>query len=238
MEALPEEIRPTTEVDGYAIQALVETTSLKPLSGWKIAATSKAGQKHIGADGPMLGRLLAERCHPSGTMINIDQNRMRVAEAEFAFRMGRTLRPRDGRYAVSEVMAAVDALHVAIEVPDSRYADFATVGAPSLIADNACAFEFVLGPEAPAVWRTTDLGTLWVLGRVNGQVVSEGKGEHVLGDPRVALTWLANTLSSLHIPLDGNQVVTTGTCLVPMPIAPGNVVEADFGTLGRVEVQV
>ena len=73
---------------------------------------------------------------------------MRVAEAEFAFRMGVDLPPRPQPYSVDEVLAAVATLHPAIEVPDSRFDDFTIVGAPQLIADNACAHLFVLGPAA------------------------------------------------------------------------------------------
>ena len=40
----------------------------------------------------------------------------------------------------------------------------------------------------------------------------------MLGDPRVALTWLANELSALGLALKAGQVVTTGTCLVPLEI--------------------
>jgi 2-keto-4-pentenoate hydratase len=60
----------------------------------------------------------------------------------------------------------------------------------------------------------------------------------VLGDPRVALTWLANELSSLGIILRAGQVVTTGTCLVPLEIAPGDHVRMNFGVLGRVECRL
>ena len=52
--------RPRDRADGYAIQAAIERTSTKPLFGWKIAATSEAGQRHINVDGPMAGRILAE----------------------------------------------------------------------------------------------------------------------------------------------------------------------------------
>ena len=55
------------------------------------------------------------------------------------------LPPRAAPYTIEEVLAAVETLHPAIEVPDSRYEDFAKVGAAQLIADNACAHYFVLG---------------------------------------------------------------------------------------------
>jgi 2-keto-4-pentenoate hydratase len=159
---------------------------------------------------------------------------MRVAEAEFAFRMGRDLPPRAGAYRIAEVLDAVSALHPAIEVPDSRYDDFTTVGAPQLIADNACAHLFVLGPEAPPGWRELDLVEHAVTGTIDGKLTREGRGANVLGDPRIALTWLVNELSGLGITLKAAQVVTTGTCLTPLPIVPGDTMTADFGALGRV----
>ena len=234
LPALPEPLRPATRAEGYAIQARLEALSPAPLRGWKIAATSAAGQAHIGVDGPLAGRLLAEMVFPDGATVPLGANRMRVAEAEFAFRMARDLPPRAEPYTTEEVLAAVAALHTAIEVPDSRFADFATVGAAQLIADNACAHQFVLGPEAPASWRGMDLAAHRVVGRVSGQPDREGIGANVLGDPRIALTWIANELSRHGVTLGAGQVVTTGTCLVPMEIGPGCTVEADYGVLGRV----
>ena len=124
-----------------------------------------------------------------------------------------------------------------IELPDSRFDDFATVGASLLIADNACAHEFVLGPATSAPWRELDLVRHRVVGMVAGKIEREGTGEAVLGDPRMALTWLVNELSGLGIPLAAGQVVTTGTCLAPMAIGAGDRVSADFGALGKVHVR-
>jgi 2-keto-4-pentenoate hydratase len=232
--ALPTTLCPMHREEGYAIQAHLEATSQQPLFGWKIAATSAAGQQHIGVDGPLAGRLLAEMVYPDGATIPLGANRMRVAEAEFAFRMGHDLPPRETPYEVDEVLAAVAALHLAIEIPDSRYADFATVGAPQLIADNACAHQFVLGPKAPDLWRQVDLASHRVVGKVSERLTREGIGSNVLGDPRVALTWLANELSKLGITLAADQVVTTGTCLVPLEMQANDTVTIDFGVLGQV----
>lgn len=231
---LPEPLRPATRAEGYAIQSWLGRRSAQPLFGWKIAATSAAGQEHIGVDGPVAGRLLAETVFADGATVPLGANRMRVAEAEFAFRIGRSLPPRAAPYTTAEVIEAVTALHVAIEVPDSRFTDFAKVGAAQLIADNACAHQFLLGPEAPAAWRGMDLAQHRVVGTAAGRLERDGCGANVLGDPRSALTWLANELSRHGITLAAGQVVTTGTCLVPLPIGAGDAVLADFGALGRV----
>jgi 2-keto-4-pentenoate hydratase len=235
LPAIPEAVRPASREDGYAVQQLLEARSGGPLFGWKIAATSTAGQKHINVDGPLAGRLLAERAFASGATVPFGANHMRVAEAEFAFRMARDVTPRWGPITVGEVLESTASLHPAIEIPDSRYDDFTIVGAPQLIADNACAHYFVLGAAAPDSWRDIDLTAHTVKGEVVGTLVRDGVGANVLGDPRVALAWLANELSSLGIILRAGQVVTTGTCLVPLEIAPGDRVRMDFGVLGLVE---
>ncbi len=234
--ALPDAMRPSTREQGYAVQARLEQRSGSPIVGWKIAATSKAGQAHIAVDGPLAGRLLSERVVESGAQLPFGNNHMRVAEAEFAFRLGVDMPPRGRGYSVADVLAGVAALHPAIEVPDSRYEDFTVVGAAQLIADNACAHQFVLGPQAPESWRSIDLAAHCVVGRVAGRLDREGIGANVLGDPREALAWLVNELSQLNITLRAGQVVTTGTCLVPLPIAPGDRVACDFGELGAVAV--
>ena len=60
---------------------------------------------------------------------------------------------------------------------------------------------------------------------------------NALGDPRVALAWLVNELSGLGMPLDAGQVVTTGTCVVPVPVVPGDEVRASFGAFGNLTVR-
>jgi hypothetical protein len=109
---------------------------------------------------------------------------MRVAEPEFAFRIGRTLAPRGTPWTVAEVMAAVADLYPAIA--DSRDTDFVAAGAPQLIADNACAQPFVLGPPTHASWRDLELGAYPVRARAGDGPWVLGHGADVLGAPRGA----------------------------------------------------
>lgn len=238
MSALPDAVRPRTRVEGYAVQAALAGRSPHPLYGWKIAATSVAGQRHINVDGPLAGRLFRERVFEPGAEVPLGANGMRVAEAEFAFRMAVDLPPRSAAYSVDEVLDAVATLHPAIEIPDSRYDDFTLVGAAQLIADNACAHQFVLGSATTADWRRMDLVEHPVVATVADRETRTGKGGFVLGDPRIALTWLANELSGLGVALRAGEVVTTGTCIAPPPIAPGDRVRVDFGALGGVEIRM
>ena len=236
LEALPDDCRPQSLEEGYAIQEAMAAQHGGEVIGWKIAATSANGQRHIGVTEPLGGRLFAQFCHPDGARLPAGPLHMRVAEAEFAFRMARDLPPRAQSYTTEEVMKAVDTLHLAIEVPDSRYWNFARVGAPQLVADDSCACFFVLGAEAPG-WRSVDLAAHPVVGHKNGTVAERGSGANVLGGPRIALAWLANDRAARGEGLKAGQIVTTGTCVKPILIAPGDEIVADFGALGRVRVE-
>jgi 2-keto-4-pentenoate hydratase len=231
LDALDTRLRPQSRADGYAVQAALGGE----LFGWKIAATSEAGQKHINVAGPLAGRIMRDTVIADGGTASMKGNAMRVGEPEFCFRMGRDLAPRPAPYGIDEVLAAVDTLHPAIEIPDSRFTDFASAGEAQLIADNACAHLFVLGAATAANWRAMDLVEERPQITLRGERYV-GRGKNVLGDPRVALAWLANELRGLGITLRAGEVVTTGTCHPPLPIQAGDHFAVDFGVLGKVSV--
>ncbi|MCH9674210.1 MAG: hypothetical protein K0U93_22420 [Gammaproteobacteria bacterium] len=74
--------------------------------------------------------------------------------------------------------------------------------------------------------------------RKNGEVAAEGSGADVLGDPRIALAWLANSHAHRGCGLQAGDIITTGVCGVPAPIGRGDNLTADFGPLGGVEVGI
>jgi 2-keto-4-pentenoate hydratase len=232
LDALETRLRPQSRAEGYAVQAALGDE----VFGWKIAATSEAGQKHINVAGPLAGRIMHDTVIAAGGTASMKGNAMRVGEPEFCFRMGRDLTPRPAPYGVDEVLAAVDTLHPAIEIPDSRFTDFASAGEAQLIADNACAHLFVLGGATSANWRAMDLVEERPQIALRGERYV-GHGKNVLGDPRVALAWLANELRGLGITLRAGEVVTTGTCHPPLPIQAGDQFAVDFGVLGKVSVR-
>lgn len=238
---LPETLRPHSRAEGYAIQARLPEVAGQTVAGWKIAATSTAGQQHINVSGPLAGRILAGQMLPIGAHVSPAGNRMKVAETEMAFVFARDLPARAQAYEVAEVMAAVASLHPSIEIPNSRFAEFTAAGEAQLLADNACAHQFILGPRAPDTWRQLDLSRHPVQARVTRADGThwerQGSGAAVLGDPRIALTWLVNELCAQGIGLRSGQFVTTGTCMVPLELTEGDSVLADFGVLGQIGMQ-
>lgn len=236
--ALPETARPASRAEGYEAAAAVASRSGSTVAGWKIAATSEAGQKHINVDGPIIGRILKSRLLTPGSSVTLGDNIMRVAEAEFAFGFTRDMPARPQPYEMDEALDAVGSLHLSIEVPDSRYHDFTKVGAAQLIADTACASWLVLGPAVERPWRHIDLSSHVVKGFKNGTQMAEGTGKAVLGDPRKALTWFLNEASAYCGGVKAGQFVTTGTCIVPMAVAAGDEVSVDYGELGTISCRI
>lgn len=230
LAALPELLRPRSLAEGFAAQRRLSERAGTSY-GWKLAATAPAGQAHIGVDAPLPGMLFERFRHAPGDVVPSDQLHMAVAEAEFAFVMRSGV---DAGASRDELRAAVGAVHCAVELPESRFDDFAVAGAPSLLADAACAGRFVLGPEidgglerdlaaTPTALRADDDG-------------ATGSGAAVLGDPWTALAWLADTLPAHGMRLEAGTLVTTGTTTVPVAVHAGATVRASFGDDGQLGV--
>ena len=238
LAALPSDCRPQDLAEGYKAQCALEDALHQPVVGWKIAATSARGQKHIGVDGPIAGRLFASRIVEGGAQVSMHGNAMAAGECEFVFRLAQDLPARAAPYSREEVMAAVAAVHPGLEVPDSRFEDFAAAGAAQLAADNACTHWMAIGPASDADWREIDFSTHATCLRIDARTVTEGTGADVLGDPRDALTWLANNHALQGASLRAGQYITTGVTGQPSPIQTGQRVTADLGALGQVTVSL
>lgn len=231
---LPEECRPKTAAEGMQLQdALAEALGFE-LGGWKIGCTSEYAQKLLKTDGPFAGRVFAARCNLSGATLSGLVYKLRGLEGEFAFVLGKDLKPRKRPYTRAEVRDAVMELRPAIEIVDSRFTDWLAVNTPSLIADMGCNAALILGAPVKG-WKKIDLTKATAKMKVDGKVVGSGKGADALGDPLLALTWLANLLRERG-GLKAGQIVSTGTCTGFHKAAEKCKVVADFGKLGKVSL--
>jgi len=237
---IPAELAPADVAAAYRMQGeVVDAWRVRldsELAGYKIACTNAIAQKHLGTDSPFYGRLFEKTVWRSPARIDPDPYFMRVLEPEFGFRMAAGLPAREEPYSREEVEAAVGAVMPAIELVDSRYTEWTTVGLRSLIVDNACHAGWVHGPVTED-WRGIDLAGHHVSLSINGALKSTGTGAAVLGHPLIALTWLANRLREGGSGLGAGDRITTGVCTDIAYGFPGDQVVADFGVLGAVEIR-
>ena len=129
---------------------------------------------------------------------------------------------------------AIEAYLPAIEIVDDRYANWQTMGAPTLVADDFFAAGCVLGEP---VARSAAPDLLKVVGRaiINGAEVARGTGADVLGHPHNALAWLANHLAAEGKGLRAGQIVLTGSLVKTIWLDAGDRVTMDLSGLGAVQ---
>lgn len=232
LAALPAGLAPLAEADGYRVQLAVHdilTAKGGPRIGWKIGCTSAVMQDYLGIPHPCAGGVFADGVHPSGvTLRHGDYVRVGV-ECEIAVRLGRDVTGE------ADAVEAVEAYLPAIEIVDDRYADWRTLGAPTLIADDFFAAGCVLGTAVPRA-QAPDL--LAVIGRaiLNGTEVASGSGADVLGHPHHALAWLAGHLAGQGLHLRAGDIVLTGSLVKTLWLAAGDAVVMQLEGLGEVAV--
>jgi 2-oxo-3-hexenedioate decarboxylase len=126
------------------------------------------------------------------------------------------------------VFAAVDVLH-------ARYENFRFT-LPDVIADNASAGGFYLGPTAVSPRDIDDLRLVGCVLRVNGDVVATAAGAATMGHPAAAVAWLANRLAGRKQTLKAGMLIFSGGLTEPVPVKLGVSVTAELDGLGSIEV--
>jgi 2-keto-4-pentenoate hydratase len=105
------------------------------------------------------------------------------------------------------------------------------------VADGGLSHALVLGPDVRPV-QQSDYAKITNRVSINGQQKYSGLGANALGDPELALTWLANDLIKKGLYLRAGDVVTTGVITEVFETNIGDVVEASYDVIGSVTVQL
>lgn len=237
IDGLAPDERPANRAEAFAIQALMLAAIGGEGSGWKVGATSAKMRELDGHDDIIPGRLLAETTH-IGPVQRIDSACFPGArmEAEFAFRLIRDMPVRDAPYTAREAAEAIVFLP-ALEIIGDRYPKGQKIDTPMAIADNGGGFGFVAG-DPVADWQGIDFGHHHVGLTIDGGAEAENFLGDMRADPVQVVADLANMLGARGIGLRAGEFVTTGAAAVPQHTAAGTKVVADFGRLGRIELEI
>ena len=239
-ETLPplrEALVPTDADGAYAVQAMNTRYWLdqgRRIVGRKIGLTSQAVQTQLGVDQPDFGVLFDDMQIADGGVLKMASVIQPKAEAEVALILGQDLSGEN--ITAEDVLAAADCAIAAIEIVDSRIADWKITFADT-VADNGSSAFFVLGAERKSL-KGLDLYTCGMALELNGAVVSVGSGAACLGHPLIAAAWLANTLAARGEGLKAGDVILTGALGPMAAITGGDKIVAQIGGLGRVSFSV
>jgi 2-oxo-3-hexenedioate decarboxylase len=201
-------------------------------AGYKLGLTSRNKQLAMGLDKPLYGRVTSGMVSAHGEPVRLDRFIHPRVESEIAFLLARDVTPPA---TVISVLAATEVIFGAVDVLDSRYESFKFT-LTDVVADNASAGAFYLGPIAR---RPDMLGDLALLGcnvRVGGEVVMTATGAAVMGHPAASVAWLANQLAIEDEVLKAGQLIFSGGVTAPVPVLRGGVVSFEFAGLGSIDV--
>ncbi|GAA2719448.1 2-keto-4-pentenoate hydratase [Actinocorallia aurantiaca] len=217
----------------YAVQRRLTENRLAAgarIAGRKIGLTSPAVQRQLGVDQPDLGVLFEDMDVTSLDEVPGGRLLQPKAEAEIAFVLGADLDHEIS--GVDDVRAAVSHAVAALEIVDSRIADW-DIKITDTVADNGSSALYVLGDRRLTLeeFEPVDVGMKLY---ADGVLVSEGNGAACLGDPLAALAWLARTARAFGSPLRAGQVVLSGALGPMVPAPPGSVIRMELTSLGSV----
>ncbi|MBX9701772.1 MAG: fumarylacetoacetate hydrolase family protein [Acetobacteraceae bacterium] len=230
---LPPELVPESADAAYAVQARVAALLGWAPLGWKIAGTNDVMRARLQQPEPILGRSFARFLRASPAVLAHAGLLDPIVEAEVLFRLGRDLPPRGTPWTREEVAAAIATAHAGIEVAECRLPMQPRPPHTLILADGSGNGHYVLGPEIPP---GTDLAALPIAVHVNGRERRSGSGAEVMGDPLLAVVWLANRRNALGDGLAAGEWISSGTCTGMLAPRMGDVVEARFGALAAVQV--
>jgi 2-keto-4-pentenoate hydratase len=226
----------------YAVQQRLVQARLDAgatVVGRKIGATSKAVQDQLGVDQPDFGYLLDEMdvsaAASGGGPISMRTLLQPRVEAEVAFRLARDVDVPEDEITLAFVRESVEAALPALEIVDSRIADW-RIGFTDTVADCASSALFVVGTDARPLSEVEPVEVEMSL-TVNGEVRSFGDGAACLGDPLEALRWLAVQAARFGDPLRAGHLILSGALGPFVPFAPGDRVEASISGFAPLRVE-
>jgi 2-keto-4-pentenoate hydratase len=208
--------------------------------GRKIGATSEAVQTQLGVDQPDFGYLLDEMdvsdaARAGGGPVSMRTLLQPRVEAEVAFRLGRDIDVPEDQITLGFVRAAVDVALPALEIVDSRIADW-KIGFTDTVADCASSALFVAGSDGKPLSELEPRDVVMSL-TINGEERSSGNGAACLGDPLEALRWLAVQASRFGDPLRAGHLILSGALGPFVPFQPGDRVVASISGFEPLSVE-
>ncbi|WP_144639280.1 2-oxo-hept-4-ene-1,7-dioate hydratase [Bordetella genomosp. 13] len=228
--------------DGYRISrawVALQLAEGRQVIGHKIGLTSRAMQLSSQIDEPDYGTLLDSMfytCEP-GRVLDMPTDRFIAprVEVELAFVLKRPLAGPD--VTVEQVLDCTEYVTPAIEIIDARIEqlDRHTKTMRKVfdtISDNAANAGVIVGGERVAP-DAIDLPWAGAVLRQNGVVEETGLAAGVQGHPAVGVAWLANKLAPWGESLQAGQLVLAGSFTRPVAARRGDVFEADYGRLGK-----
>jgi 2-keto-4-pentenoate hydratase len=225
---------PTTRAEAYAIQDRMAELIGGQVVGWKVGATAPAVQLFEGHDGPIPGRIFADRCFESPASVPADLLKNVKMECEFAFRTTRAI-PSGASPLRAEEIADALTFHPAFELAASRYAAGTGNRAATTfdgIADNGSGGAAIVGPPIQR-WRDLSFETMQIETRIDDSPVVQMFTGAYRRDPVAIVVETFSDLRARGIEIAAGSYVLTGSLSVPTTVRKGQTITSTFAGIPR-----
>lgn len=228
--------------DGYAIQrewVKLELADGRTIKGRKIGLTSRAMQQASQIAEPDYAPLMDDMFFENGADIPVERFIAPRIEVEVAFVLARPL--RGPGVTLREVLEASAYVTPALEIIDARIEQFdRDTRAPRKVFDTIADFAASAG-VVPGAHRVQpgaiDLRWVGALLYKNGVIEETGLAAGVLDHPATGVAWLANKIAPYGEQLNAGDFVLSGSFTRPTSAARGDLLRADFGPLGNIQIR-
>jgi 2-oxo-hept-3-ene-1,7-dioate hydratase len=181
--------------------------------GWKIGINMPALQERMGIDAPVVGSLTTATQLAPGDTVAVGEATRPVLEPEIAIRVG----PSNSVGAVAPALELVD-----INLPFDNV--------EPILAGNVMHRGVVLGePQPPGSAAGAGVRVL--------RDGSEEAAADFVDDPAEVARYVAGFLATHGAVLEVGDWIIAGSLTTPVPVAPGDAIEADFGPLGSLALR-
>ncbi|HXJ32690.1 MAG TPA: hypothetical protein VMS22_01505 [Candidatus Eisenbacteria bacterium] len=188
-----------------------------PRLGWKIGINDPRMLERLGLAEPAIGWLAGDRAMRSGDRYVLRRGTRVFVEAEIALHVGG---------------GAVSLQAPALELVNFSLPANSLEGA---LEHNIYHEAVVLGAEVPPV--SLD-GSSWPHLYRNGTEVSRREPKLLAMDPGAVLRHVSGLLARYGEWLEAGDWIIAGSLIQPLSVRAGDKIEADFGPLGKVAVEV
>lgn len=197
----------------------------------KLGLTSTAKQRQMNVAEPLYGWMTDAMRLPGDNMLEVARFIQPRVEPEVAFMTDREL--SGPGVTAAEVLSATEWVAPAIDVLDSRFTGYQFTLA-DVTADNSSAAAYAIGDP---VLLHGDLRLTGCVLSKNGDLVATAAGAAVMEHPAAAMAWFVRKLHSRGRSLAAGSLVLAGSWTAAIPVAPGDIVHAEFDRIGEVTVR-
>lgn len=223
-----------TLADAYRIQrALIERRVARgeQVVGVKMGFTSRAKMAQMGVSDLIWGELTDAMEIADGGELDFARFIHPRIEPEIAFRLKTRL---TGAIDTAAAAAAIEAIAPAMEVIDSRYADF-RFDLVDVVADNSSSAAFVIGAWTAPM---SDYAHFDMTMCFDGAAVQRGSTAAILGDPLMSLVEAVRLVGQSGRALEAGTIVLCGAATSAEPLRSRVAVSLDAGALGTARLRV